>query len=158
LNFPGRFSHGSRAQKDAKNVVVSGPPANMTANVPSSPASAASDRAKEKASSPPTSPTASNDMENITDLNENDVLGGRGTGASQFVGTRKFRALCDERKAEYVACEEYKQKEEIAKEILAQVHSKGGRFLSLVGGKRPKGGSVVEAGVWFEVSLAMCDS
>ena len=53
-----------------------------------------------------------------------------------------------------MSCDENRPKDAIAKEVLAQVHSNGGRFLSLVGGKKPKGGKVADAGVWFEVSKA----
>ena len=40
------------------------------------------------------SPAATTDMNTITELNDNDVLLGRGTGASQFIGKKLRKSDC----------------------------------------------------------------
>jgi len=86
----------------------------------------------------------------VTSLHENDVLFGRGSGYSQHIGNRRFRDLCEVRKARYNATIERSIKVDIAQEIVTCVHSRGGRFLKL----KDSGGAVdyvIENGVWYEV-------
>jgi hypothetical protein len=82
----------------------------------------------EKAPSP-SSPVAPKSTILITELNSNDVLLGRGSGPSQFVGNRRFRALVDEHKEDYNAAHRNKEKKKIAKDIFDRICSLGGRFL-----------------------------
>ena len=71
----------------------------------------------------------------VTVLRANDVLLGRGSGPSQYIGSQRFRKLVETRKAEYTACKKVKEKDKIAKELLDHIHSQGGRFLKLVEGQ-----------------------
>ena len=100
---------------------------------------------KKDAASPSPASTNSSKVA-VKELNANDVLLGRGPGLSQFEGNLKFRALVDERKEEYTATTNRKQKRKIAKEIVDLVHSTGGRFLKQEGG-------VTYDGVWYEADL-----
>jgi hypothetical protein len=64
----------------------------------------------------------------ITELNPNDVLLGRGALCDRFPGNIQFRALIRNRKDEYCSAHT-SNKKIIAQEIVASVHSTGGRFL-----------------------------
>ena len=100
----------------------------------------------ENAASPsPVSPTSS--TVEFPELKADDVLLGRGPGLSQFEGNLRFRALVDERKAEYTATTKRKEKKRIAKEIVDLVHAKGGRFL------KQENASDNYNNVWFEADL-----
>jgi hypothetical protein len=68
----------------------------------------------------------------ISDLNPHDVLLGRGTGPSDYIGNRAFRALCDDRKEQYTSLNQYKPKAAIAKQIFDIITERGGRFLKQV--------------------------
>lgn len=68
-----------------------------------------------------------------------------------WIGNQRFRDLIDERREEYTSCSRFGPKKKIAKEIVDQVHSLGGRFLKLVESDKQMD-SIVEEGVWEEVS------
>jgi len=68
----------------------------------------------------------------VTPLNSHDVLFGRGTGPSQYVGNKAFRALVEEFKEEYNDTTKHKLKRRIAKQIYIRIHSLGGRFMKQV--------------------------
>ena len=88
------------------------------------------------------------------ELNDNDVLCGRGLGASQFIGNKRFRDLVDTRKKEYNAEYSYLEKAEIAEEVFMVIRSRGGRFLKMVGLDAEKtAGSVVKRGNWMETDI-----
>lgn len=57
-----------------------------------------------------------------------DVLSGRGGGTNNHAGNKHFRQLCDQRRHVYVMSKKM-IKREIAKEIVADVRARGGRFL-----------------------------
>ena len=67
----------------------------------------------------------------ITNLNEHDVLCGRGSGPNEREGNIKFRLLVARRKSEYLAVNprDYNNKNRIANEIVNIVRSNGGRFV-----------------------------
>ncbi|EJK49326.1 hypothetical protein THAOC_31808 [Thalassiosira oceanica] len=69
------------------------------------------------------------------DLNEHDVLFGRGHGISGNPGNVKFRIILQERRQEYLAIrnKDWLNKNRVASEIANGVKSRGGRFLK----KRP---------------------
>lgn len=69
-----------------------------------------------------------------TDLNNFDVLCGRGSGPNEKSGNIAFRDLVHRRKQEYLAVNnrDHVNKNRIAKEIVDEVRAKGGRFLKRV--------------------------
>ena len=87
----------------------------------------------------------------ITCLNDNDVLLGRGKGASKFIGNTRFRDLVNTRKEEYSALTANIDKAVIAYEVYYEVQSRGGRFLKLIRAPQP-GKSIVKHGVWNEAN------
>ena len=76
---------------------------------------------------------SSNGSEPIRELNDNDVLCGRGPGLSQFEGNLRFHKLVNARKKQYNAdSTNRREKKRLAQEILSHIHGKGGRFLKQV--------------------------
>eukprot|EP00581_Thalassiosira_minuscula_P019351 CAMPEP_0183712956 /NCGR_PEP_ID=MMETSP0737-20130205/7984_1 /TAXON_ID=385413 /ORGANISM="Thalassiosira miniscula, Strain CCMP1093" /LENGTH=845 /DNA_ID=CAMNT_0025941695 /DNA_START=40 /DNA_END=2577 /DNA_ORIENTATION=- len=75
------------------------------------------------------------------ELNENDVLCGRGSGPNDRVGNINFRNLVLSRKAEYLAAPSRDAKGRIATNIVDTIHARGGRFL-----KKLSSAQVKEAG------------
>jgi hypothetical protein len=67
--------------------------------------------------------------EYVTELNENDVLFGRGSGPNDHEGNVRFRKLVNSRKGEYMATSHRQTKARIAREIVDSVLAKNGRFL-----------------------------
>jgi hypothetical protein len=67
----------------------------------------------------------------VTDINQYDVLTGRGSGPYEQPGNIHFREIVATRKIEYLSLNprDSKMKNQIAKEIIDKVRSKGGRFL-----------------------------
>jgi len=57
-----------------------------------------------------------------------DVLSGRGGGTNNHPGNQYFRSLCDQCRPKYVLARKM-EKREIARNIVATVRSRGGRFL-----------------------------
>jgi hypothetical protein len=88
------------------------------------------------------SAAASRSTNLIIELNDNDVLLGRGRGIVKFVGNQRFRRLVEERKEEYSSFGSHKddRKARIARELFDRIHERGGRFL------KP-----VEDKTWYEV-------
>lgn len=87
----------------------------------------------------------------ITELHENDVLLGRGTGARLFIGNQRFRILVAERSRErYNMAHMNKDKDRIARNLFKEIESLGGRFLKLVE-TQPPVRDVVNNGIWYEV-------
>jgi len=92
----------------------------------------------------------SSSVEAIIELTPNDVLLGRGTSIANYRGNIAFRAICDERKEEYTSIVQYKPKARIAKEILAKIHSLGGRFLKQVENANDEEGHLEDDVKWIE--------
>lgn len=88
--------------------------------------------------------------EPIERLNSNDVLFGRGMGPSMYIGTQKFREMCEPKKQAYRASQKHTEKNNIAQEIVADIRAKGGRFLKQDEDINPVD-DIVEEGVWYEV-------
>ena len=65
----------------------------------------------------------------IKDLNETDVLLGRGTGPSEHKGNREFRYLIAKRTNEFNSTDNRQTKSRIAEQTLKDVKVKNGRFL-----------------------------
>jgi len=89
-------------------------------------------------------------MEPVTSLNDNDVLFGRGTGPTTYIGNQRFRDLCDEHKVAYNSETKYKPKSAIATNVVKCIQSRGGRFLKL-GGNEDAVDYDVESKIWYEV-------
>jgi hypothetical protein len=86
----------------------------------------------------------------ITELNDNDVLLGRGTGSNDFTGNQRYRGLVAEYKERYNTAPKNEDKNRIARELFEEVLRLGGRFLKLVETETPVK-NVVDNGVWYEV-------
>lgn len=65
-----------------------------------------------------------------SDVTENDVLCGRGKGANNFVGNRRFRDIVMRYRALYSNCARRSDKRAICNRIVEAVHARGGRFLT----------------------------
>lgn len=99
---------------------------------------------------------ASNNNANlITELNDDDVLLGRGKGPSNFIGNKRFLALCKARQEEYVSKESFREKALMANEILNTIQRKNGRFLQLVKTDKRPPRNVIKEGVWRKVPKAV---
>jgi hypothetical protein len=66
-------------------------------------------------------------------VNPCDVLLGRGAATDNYKGNIQFRKLIQERRDAYRATENRQRKNELAREVVAAIHSTGGRFLCKVG-------------------------
>eukprot|EP00548_Thalassiothrix_antarctica_P005580 CAMPEP_0194132832 /NCGR_PEP_ID=MMETSP0152-20130528/3208_1 /TAXON_ID=1049557 /ORGANISM="Thalassiothrix antarctica, Strain L6-D1" /LENGTH=261 /DNA_ID=CAMNT_0038828009 /DNA_START=83 /DNA_END=868 /DNA_ORIENTATION=- len=65
-------------------------------------------------------------------VTENDVLCGRGKGANNFVGNRRFRDIVMRYRYLYSNCSRRSDKRAICNHIVEAVHAHGGRFLTRV--------------------------
>lgn len=65
----------------------------------------------------------------VTELRPSDVIMGRGLSASEYPGNRALRQMVQERRMDYVNCHSREGKQNIAREIIAAVKDKGGRFV-----------------------------
>jgi hypothetical protein len=78
------------------------------------------------------SSTASCTQVIITELRTNDVMMGRGAGMIHNMGNVRYRELVATRKKEYVRAERNHKKQTIAKQILAEIAHRNGRFVRKV--------------------------
>lgn len=87
--------------------------------------------------------------EEITSLNDNDVLLGRGRGSSKFIGNLRFRDVVKQYKKEYNAATTHNDKVIIAHKVHAEITERGGRFLERINadGEQPTR-SVIQTGTW----------
>jgi len=65
----------------------------------------------------------------ITELNDNDVLQGRGSGSMQNTGNIRFRTLVEELRPSYVATSSRKAKAKMIGDMVQFIKSRKGRFL-----------------------------
>ena len=68
----------------------------------------------------------------VTELNDNDVLMGRGSPSSEYTGNLRFRQLVIDRREDYLKCSRRNDKHRIAMEIIQAIHDRGGRFLQRI--------------------------
>ena len=68
----------------------------------------------------------------VTELNDNDVLMGRGAPSTEYSGNLNLRQLVLDRRREYLSCTKRVEKHKISREIIDAVHKRGGRFLHRV--------------------------
>jgi hypothetical protein len=93
----------------------------------------------------------------VTSLRPTDVLCGRGSGPSDHVGNILFRCSVKERKSEYTATVNRKNKAKIAREIVDAVLAKNGRFLKQIDpAEAKKLGIPYEVDVWLPVDEQTC--
>lgn len=102
----------------------------------------------------PTTASSSNSHKNesltpVNALHQNDVLLGRGSGSSRFIGNQSFRDIVKEHRQEYLSTKKHKVKNEIARKVYDAVHASGGRFLRPAEESELLDHSVVEA-TWYE--------
>jgi hypothetical protein len=90
----------------------------------------------------------------ITELNDNDVLLGRGTGRNEFIGNRRFRSTVEHYKEDYNMAN-FNAKKKIAKDVSDRIHVPGGRFLKEVKTDTDIRVHDVEERVWFEVEASV---
>jgi hypothetical protein len=98
--------------------------------------------------------SASNSGQLISSVNPNDVILGRGLGPSQFIGNQQFRSIVEQYQEEYTSIRGHQKREQktrISKEIVAEVHTLGGRFLKNIEGSTPVAGAIAEEAIWLEV-------
>lgn len=69
----------------------------------------------------------------VTELNPNDILLGRGAPVINYEGNVRFRELVSTRKTEYVGTGRHQVKDEIARQIVAEIRNRKGRFLQKIG-------------------------
>ena len=79
-----------------------------------------------------TPPPVSNEAIPDSNINDKDVLSGRGGGTNNHPGNKEFRSLVDQYRSEYVLSKKW-AKREIARNIVESIRSKGGRFLKKEG-------------------------
>ena len=68
----------------------------------------------------------------VTELNNNDVLLGRGASSSEYTGNLRLRALVLQRRKDYYSCSRRNEKHLMAMEIIQTIHDRGGRFLQRI--------------------------
>mmetsp|Transcript_19615 Transcript_19615/g.37094 ORF Transcript_19615/g.37094 Transcript_19615/m.37094 type:complete len:327 (-) Transcript_19615:27-1007(-) len=85
---------------------------------------------EEIAKTPPASSSASNEA--VYKLASNDVLMGRGAAVIGNEGNRRFRKLIQKFKSEYDATRIRQEKDRIARKIVENIISRGGRFLKKI--------------------------
>lgn len=79
--------------------------------------------------SPQKSSSGTNGRVLIKELNENDVLQGRGSGSMQNTGNIKFRNLVEKLRPAYVATSSRKEKAKMISDMVQLIQSRKGRFL-----------------------------
>ena len=87
------------------------------------------DESRKRSRKRPTTTPSALPSEFITTLGPNDVLMGRGALSTDFEGNTRLRLLVQQRFEEYSRVSTRKDKSQIAREIIQQVRSRGGRFL-----------------------------
>lgn len=89
----------------------------------------------------------------ISEINLNDVLLGRGASLVRFEGNIRFRQMVQDRMPRYTTSTRRKVKDEVAREVVAAVKARNGRFLrKLVSWVERSELSVPEgADCWFPV-------
>jgi hypothetical protein len=65
----------------------------------------------------------------VKELNENDVLQGRGSGSMQNTGNIRFRSLVEKLRPAYVATSSRKEKAKMISDMVQLIQSRKGRFL-----------------------------
>ena len=68
----------------------------------------------------------------VTEINDNDVLMGRGFHNAEYEGNRRWQALVLARRAEYWKETSRPERHRIAKEVVQEILNRGGRFLKRV--------------------------
>jgi hypothetical protein len=68
----------------------------------------------------------------VTELHPHDVLLGRTAAIVNYTGNQRYRQLVRLRKADYMSTGRHRQKDEIARQVMAAIHLDGGRFLRLI--------------------------
>jgi hypothetical protein len=89
-------------------------------------------------------------MERVNALNSNDVLFGKGLGASGYIGTQRFRDICETKRSAYQSAKKA-DKTVIAHEVVDIVRRKGGRFLKQDESYGPVE-DIIFFGIWYEVN------
>jgi len=94
-------------------------------------------------------------MEYVLQLNNNDVLCGRGSGPNDHIGNIRFRDEVSGHRIQYMKTNKRKDKDRIARDILNFVSKRAepsGRFLKKLGGRVVKDvGFAKGVDVWMEV-------
>jgi hypothetical protein len=85
-----------------------------------------------RSSTPATTVSSMASLQVITELRTNDVMMGRGAGRIHNMGNVRFRELVATRKEEYLRAERNHKKQTIAKQILAEIAHRNGRFVRKV--------------------------
>lgn len=95
--------------------------------------------------------SSSSHEEQITSLNPEDVVSGRGSGANEWIGNRTFRLVVDSRRNDYLTAESQAEKTQVAQEVYDTIKLRKGRFLVRVDHAKS---FVLEDGIWKELTEA----
>jgi len=87
----------------------------------------------------------------VTELNENDVLLGKGSAMSMYIGNQRFRDIVAELRPAYTSVSQHRPKTVVARDLLNRIRSVGGRFLQLDEGAELVE-SAIEQGKWYEIT------
>ena len=88
----------------------------------------------------------------VTELNEHDIILGRGSGPNDRQGNINFRLLCKERKIAYIEAKSRDEKGRIAADIVKTVHDRGGRFLKKLSPEQAKSAGFQRGEVVYELA------
>jgi hypothetical protein len=88
----------------------------------------------------------------VTELNEHDIILGRGSGPNDRQGNINFRLLCKERKIAYIEAKSRDEKGRIAADIVKTVHDRGGRFLKKLSPEQAKSVGFQRGEVVYELA------
>lgn len=76
--------------------------------------------------------TATGSESFVVELNDNDVLMGRGSPSAEYSGNLRFRQLVIDRREDYLKCTRRNEKHRISMDIIDTIHQRGGRFLQRI--------------------------
>lgn len=65
----------------------------------------------------------------VTDINNNDVLMGRGFHNAEFEGNKRWQVLVASRRGEYLKATSREARHRISEEVVQEVYTRGGRFI-----------------------------
>lgn len=95
---------------------------------------------------------SSQKLQYVTELNEHDIILGRGSGPNDRQGNINFRLLCKERKIAYIEAKSRDEKGRIAADIVKTVHDRGGRFLKKLSPEQAKSAGFQRGEVVYELA------
>lgn len=93
--------------------------------------------------------SSENELQPVPSLHLYDVLLGRGSGAKNYTGNKRFRDIVKQHKQAYNLARKNIDKNRIARKVFDGVRSSGGRFLRMNEAAEPVE-NIVREGIWYE--------